>query len=301
MTDRGFVELRCVGRGQYGTCHLVTHKTHGVNIAKKIPIPSRKNSRERELAQQEVDLLRRLDHPNIVGYVDSFVIDGGTLVIVMQYCEGGDLAKYIEDVTIKNCPFSETQIMNWFVQILQALMYIHSLRILHRDLKSSNIFLTKNARVCKVGDFGIARILESSLDTAQTVVGTPYYLSPEVCENMPYTFKSDVWSLGCILYELCVLKHAFSASNLLGIVYKIVSDTYDPIPDRYSEDLRNLIRSLLTKKAEDRANVEELLNSAYVVKFISNFVATNGDLENAQRPLKRILTEATWNRISVEP
>jgi len=112
-------------------------------------------------------------------------------------------------------------------------------------------------------------------------------MSPEVCENLPYTFKSDVWSLGCVLYEMCVLKHAFSASNLLGLVYKIVSNTYDPIPSRYSEDLSDLIRSLLTKKASDRASVEELLESPYVVRFMSDFVAKKGSLENAQRPKPR--------------
>jgi len=81
--------------------------------------------------------------------------------------------------------------------------------------------LTNNNTV-KLGDFGISKLLESTNEAAMTVVGTPYYMSPEVCENKPYTFKSDVWALGCVLYELCTLQHAFSASNLLGLVYKIV-------------------------------------------------------------------------------
>lgn len=112
-----------------------------------------------------------------------------------------------------------------------ALNYIHENRILHRDIKSSNIFVTSNGYV-KIGDFGISRVLEHTYDSANTVVGTPYYMryqnlymvSPEVCENKPYTFKSDVWALGCVLYELCTLKHAFDANNLLGLVYKIVKD-----------------------------------------------------------------------------
>ncbi len=99
--------------------------------------------------------------------------------------------------------------------------YIHGRKILHRDIKSQNIFLTTNHTV-KLGDFGISKLLESTNEAAMTVVGTPYYMSPEVCENKPYTFKSDVWALGCVLYELCTLQHAFSASNLLGLVYKIV-------------------------------------------------------------------------------
>lgn len=105
--------------------------------------------------------------------------------------------------------------------------------MLHRDLKSQNVFLTANNTV-KLGDFGISKVLENTNDVAMTVQGTPYYMSPEVCQSKPYDYKSDVWALGCILYELATLKHAFTAENLLGLVFKIVQDKQDPIPDIYS-------------------------------------------------------------------
>jgi NIMA (never in mitosis gene a)-related kinase len=118
--------------------------------------------------------------------------------------------------------------------------------------------LTGNNTV-KLGDFGISKVLENTNQAAMTVVGTPYYMSPEVVQNHPYTFKSDVWALGCILYELCSLKHAFAADNLLGLVYKIVQDNYDPIPDRYSADLKNLIKLLLQKDSKNRPSVVDLI------------------------------------------
>lgn len=134
---------------------------------------------------------------------------------------------------------------------MHAIGYVHSRRVLHRDLKTSNVFLTKNNMV-KLGDFGIARVLDYTMDHAKTVVGTPYYMSPEVCENKPYSFKSDMWALGCIMYEMCTLRHAFDASNLLGLVYKIVQDTQPPIPDVYSDELRDLVSRMLAKDPRHR-------------------------------------------------
>ena len=114
------------------------------------------------------------------------------------------------------------QVMDWFCQLTSAIDFCHSHRVLHRDLKPGNIFLTATNQV-KLGDFGIARVLENTMDKAQTVAGTPYFMSPEVCENKPYGPESDMWALGCILYELCTLRHPFEASNLLGLVFKIVT------------------------------------------------------------------------------
>lgn len=122
----------------------------------------------------------------------------------MEFCECGDLASAIKEKKKAGGTFTEEEILNWFIQICIALEYIHGRKILHRDIKSQNIFLTSNGTV-KLGDFGISKLLESTNEAAMTVVGTPYYMSPEVCENKPYTFKSDVWALGCVLYELCTL------------------------------------------------------------------------------------------------
>ena len=124
---------------------------------------------------------------------------------------------------------SERQLLDWVTQIALALDHIHALRVMHRDLKTQNIFLGRGG-VVKLGDFGISKVLERTDDFATTVTGTPYYLAPEVCTNQPYTLKSDVWSLGCVAYEIATLRHAFAADSLLSLVYQIVNGTCPPIP-----------------------------------------------------------------------
>ena len=127
-----------------------------------------------------------------------------------------------------------------------------------------------------MGDFGISKVLESTTQVAMTVVGTPYYLAPEACQSEPYTTKSDVWALGCILYELCMLRQPFQADNLLGLVFKIVQEKPDPIPDTYSKDLRGLIDQMLNKNARERPSVAQILKMDVVKQKMMEFVQSQG-------------------------
>ena len=194
----------------------------------------------------------------------------------MEYCEVGDLSYHIKRKIKNNEFFSETEIFNWFIQICLALEYVHARRVIHRDLKAQNIFLTGNLTV-KLGDFGISRVLENSNAAAMTVVGTPYYMSPEACQSQPYTSKSDVWSLGIILYELCTLKHAFVADNLLGLVFKIVQEKHEPVSQtgRYSQDLSDLIDRLLEKDPQRRPSVREILKMDLIRRKAKEFLESN--------------------------
>lgn len=117
---------------------------------------------------------------------------------------------------------------------------MHHQHILHRDLKTQNIFLTKSL-IVKLGDFGISKILTNTTDCAKTMIGTPYYMSPELCEDTPYNTKSDIWSLGCVLYEMTTTNRAFNANNICAVVMKILSGKYPAIPDQYSDGLKRLI------------------------------------------------------------
>mmetsp|Transcript_146616 Transcript_146616/g.258357 ORF Transcript_146616/g.258357 Transcript_146616/m.258357 type:complete len:595 (-) Transcript_146616:90-1874(-) len=275
LKDFGYEEIKVIGRGQYGLVHLVRHiKEQNYYVCKTVDLTCL-SERERQTAKQEVELLRRLVHTNIVEYKESWFM-GNAIVISMQYCEGGDLATYIKDTARRRARIREVQIMSWFVQILSALHYVHDEKILHRDLKASNLFLTEKNSIVKLGDFGISRVFSNTTDLAISVVGTPHYMSPEVCENKPYTFKSDVWSLGCVLYELCMLKHTFVADNLLGLVHRIVSGKYEAIPPMYSANLNSLIQRMLTKNSATRPSVRNLLDDRHVQSFLSSQARSRG-------------------------
>jgi NIMA (never in mitosis gene a)-related kinase len=141
--------------------------------------------------------------------------------------------------------FNEDQILYWFTQICLALKHCHDRKILHRDIKAGNIFLMKSGLI-KLGDFGIARVLQSTTEMAATVVGTPYYLSPEIVQSNTYDFKTDIWSIGVLLYEMCALRPPFNGQNLHQLAIQIVSGTYPPIDtNRYSMELSKLIQRLL--------------------------------------------------------
>mmetsp|Transcript_35100 Transcript_35100/g.91883 ORF Transcript_35100/g.91883 Transcript_35100/m.91883 type:complete len:826 (-) Transcript_35100:65-2542(-) len=188
----------------------------------------------------------------------------------MEYCDGGDLRIVVAETKKAGIHLPEQQIMQWLAQLLQGLHFVHSQKVLHRDLKSSNIFLCNQRSVAKIGDFGIGRVLDNTQDAAMSTVGTPCYMSPEVCRNEPYNWKSDVWSMGCILFEMCMLEHAFQSQSLVGLVYRIVCENHAPIPPAlYPVELNELIRRLLSKSPVTRPTVGEVLSYAYVRSFLN--------------------------------
>ncbi|XP_071466634.1 serine/threonine-protein kinase Nek1 isoform X6 [Marmota flaviventris] len=264
-----YARVQKIGEGSFGKAILVESTEDGRQyVIKEINI-SGMSSKEREESRREVAVLANMKHPNIVQYRESFE-ENGSLYIVMDYCEGGDLFKRIN--AQKGILFQEDQILDWFVQICLALKHVHDRKILHRDIKSQNIFLTKDGTV-QLGDFGIARVLNSTVELARTCIGTPYYLSPEICENKPYNNKSDIWALGCVLYEMCTLKHAFEAGNMKNLVLKIISGSFPPVSLHYSYDLRSLLSQLFKRNPRDRPSVNSILEKGFIAKRIEKFLS----------------------------
>ncbi|XP_061213264.1 serine/threonine-protein kinase Nek4 isoform X5 [Neopsephotus bourkii] len=281
MSLAAYCFLRAVGKGSYGEVSLVRHRQDSKQyIIKRLNLKSVSN-RERKAAEQEAQLLSQLKHPNIVTYRESWQGEDGLLYIVMGFCEGGDLYHKLKEQKGQLLP--ENQVVEWFVQIAMALQYLHEKHILHRDLKTQNVFLTRT-NIIKVGDLGIARVLENQYDMASTLIGTPYYMSPELFSNKPYNYKSDVWALGCCVYEMATLKHAFNAEDMNSLVYRIIEGKLPPMPKDYSPQLVEIIRTMLSKRPEERPSVKSILRHPYIKHQISLFLeATKGRAARSQK------------------
>jgi len=278
LTSNDFEFISKLGKGSFGVVHKVRRKSNKtIYVLKQINV-SRMKSKMRGIALNEVKILKSLENPYIVKYYDSF-IERDQLNIVMEYCEGGDLAQYIKSHFGK--PLNETKIWKFFIQMCIGLNYIHSKKILHRDIKSLNIFLTKEGDI-RIGDLGVAKILADSVNFAHTMVGTPYYLSPEMCEEKPYNEKSDIWALGCVLYELCVQKHPFQAHSQGTLILKIIKGRYSPIPGTYSQELIEIVNLCLNKDYKKRPTASALLNKSCKFLYVLMCLYISAVIEKAR-------------------
>ena len=265
--------LRLLGEGSFGQAHLAEHRTTRAQVVIKSIAFASLTTLEKDAAKREAELLASLAHPAIVRFIESFYAPTtDSYHLVMAYADSGDLEGLVKERRDRaRDGLPEKRIIEIVVQVALACMYLHRKKILHRDIKLANIFCASADDRVLLADFGVSRQLKQTMELAKTVIGTPYFLSPEVCDAQLYHHKSDVWAFGCCVYRLATLKHPFEASTLTTLVRRIKRGTYAPLPPTYSGDLQNLIGAMLQLKPSARPAFQTLLREPFLQGAILEF------------------------------
>ena len=270
--------IKLIGQGSFGSVYKVSKNNifYALKMYTILNSNSKENSENEKTIENEIKILSQLDSPYIVKLYEVFTHiskdKNKNICLVLELCENGDLNDKIKEKKQKNQLFTENEILHYFHEILQGLYYLHKNKILHRDLKSLNIFLTKDNHV-KIGDFGVSKQLISNNIYAYTFVGTPYYLSPEICLNKPYDEKSDIWSLGVLLYELITLNKPFEHQSQMGLFMKILKEKPAALNNTVKHSFSNKLISLvldnmLNKDPESRYDIKQIISSGVFNKYL---------------------------------
>lgn len=267
---RDFEVIKQIGKGSYGTVFKVRRRSDNTIYAMKTINISQMDKKTLTNTLNELRILCSLDHPNVVAYKDAFIEkDGRELCVIMEFVGGGDLSEKITEFKKKSFFFSEEVIWKYTFQILLGLKALHDMKIIHRDIKSANLFLSDDYETIKLGDLNVAKILKN--DLASTQIGTPYYLAPEIWENKLYDYRCDIFSLGCVMYEMGSLKVPFEAMSIQDLYKKITKGIVNRIPPRYSDELYNCIKLFLTKDPKNRPNVAAALSMPVFKQKMNNY------------------------------
>ena len=266
-----------LGEGAYSTVFKVRRNVDNILYALKKVKLLNLSEKEKENSLNEVRILASVKSNFVVSYKEAFFDEkDNTLCIVMEFADRGDLYQKIVQHKKSAMLFEESDIWRIFIQLVKGLKSLHDLKILHRDMKSANVFLFSNGSA-KLGDLNVSKVAKRGLGYTQT--GTPYYASPEVWKDKPYDNKSDVWSLGCVLYEMITLRPPFRAQNMEGLYNKVCKGQFSRIPDKFSDDLYKVVQFLLQVNPVSRPSCEQILNHPIVQKRIEYFKSFAGEEE----------------------
>ena len=276
-----------LGEGAYSTVFKVKRIIDNqIYALKKVKLMNL-SEKEKENSLNEVRILASVKSNFVVSYKEAFFDEkDNTLCIVMEFADRGDLYQKIVAHKKSAKFFEESDIWRIFIQLVKGLKALHDLKILHRDMKSANVFLFSNG-CAKLGDLNVSKVARRGLGYTQT--GTPYYASPEVWKDKPYDHKSDVWSLGCVLYEMITLRPPFRAKDMEGLFNKVCKGQYSRIPDRFSDDLFKIVQYLLIVNSIQRPSCEQILQHPIILKRIEYFKSFGNEDENEDKCLLKTI------------
>jgi len=254
--------VRFLGRGAFGDVNLIKNLENNILYADKAIYVEKEENMPFFL--EELKFIRLHRHPCIIDVQDGFIIaQPRVLHIIMPYGEGGDMAKYISTQKKNNSKIPESQIIKWTMQIALALHFLHESGAIHRDLKPSNVMLTEGGELIKLVDFGLAyKFKDGDFCNSATEVGTPYYTPPEMIEGKPYSYPSDCWSFGVLLYELLTFHLPFRGKETTDLVKSILTEATHSLPQNFSQETRNICYGLLNKDPNKRLGMAGLLTSS---------------------------------------
>jgi fused len=248
--------LHPIGEGSFGKVFKGRRKYSGQIVALKFITKRGKTEKDLNNLRQEIEILRGLHHENIILLLDSFETPH-EFCVVTEFAQG-ELFEILEDD--HNLP--ESEVRKIAQQLVQSLHYLHSNRVIHRDMKPQNILISANGTV-KLCDFGFARAMSSSTIVLTSIKGTPLYMAPELVQEMPYNHTADLWSLGVIIYELYVGQPPFYTTSIYTLINLIVKDPVK-FPDNMSPDFKSFLKGLLNKAPQERLAWPELLDHQFV-------------------------------------
>ncbi|XP_028109141.1 MAP3K epsilon protein kinase 1-like isoform X1 [Camellia sinensis] len=244
-----------IGKGAYGRVYKGLDLENGDFVAIKQVSLENIAQEDLNIIMQEIDLLKNLNHKNIVKYLGSLKTKTH-LHIILEYVENGSLANIIKPN--KFGPFPESLVVVYIAQVLEGLVYLHEQGVIHRDIKGANILTTKEGLV-KLADFGVATKLTEADVNTHSVVGTPYWMAPEVIEMSGVCAASDIWSVGCTVIELLTCVPPYYDLQPMPALFRIVQDEQPPIPDGLSPDITDFLQQCFKKDARQRPDAKTLL------------------------------------------
>ena len=276
-----------LGEGAYSTVfkvkRIIDNQIYALKKVKLLNL----SEKEKENSLNEVRILASVKSNFVVSYKEAFFDEkDNTLCIVMEFADRGDLYQKIVAHKKSAKFFEESDIWRIFIQLVKGLKALHDLKILHRDMKSANVFLFSNG-CAKLGDLNVSKVARRGLGYTQT--GTPYYASPEVWKDKPYDHKSDVWSLGCVLYEMITLRPPFRAKDMEGLFNKVCKGQYSRIPDRFSDDLFKIVQYLLIVNSIQRPSCDQILQHPIILKRIEYFKSFGSEDESEDKCLLKTI------------